>query len=295
MVKNSRQREKDDSTTKKDNWKLVWSDEFNGKELDLTKWGYDIGNALVDANGNKIADGWGNNEKQYYTDSKNNVYVQDGKLKIIARKENVTDQFGTTLNYTSGKIKTKGKYSKKYGRIEVKAKLPEGKGLWPAIWMLPEKDVYGGWAASGEIDIMEAWGSNTNKVAGTIHYGSSWPNNTYTGKEYLFPEGQSVSSDFHTYAIEWEPGEIRWYVDGNLYQVQNNWYSKDPNSGEKFSFPAPFDQEFYIILNLAVGGHWDGEPNENTVFPATMEVDYVRVYELVGREYKTPSETFSRS
>ncbi|GIW48808.1 MAG: hypothetical protein KatS3mg079_284 [Caloramator sp.] len=275
---------------KKDNWKLVWSDEFNGKELDLTKWGYDIGNALLDANGNKIADGWGNNEKQYYTDSKNNVYVKDGKLMIVARKENVTDQFGTVLNYTSGKIKTKGKYSKKYGRIEVRAKLPEGKGLWPAIWMLPEKDTYGGWAASGEIDIMEAWGSNPNKVAGTIHYGSTWPNNTYTGKEYLFSEGQSVSSDFHTYAIEWEPGEIRWYVDGNLYQVQNNWYSKDPITGEKFSFPAPFDQNFYIILNLAVGGNWDGEPDENTNFPKAMQVDYVRVYELVGRQYKTPVE-----
>lgn len=275
---------------KKSNWKLVWSDEFNSKELDYNKWSYDIGNALVDANGNKIADGWGNNEKQYYTDSKNNVFVNNGALNIVAKRESVTDQFGTILNYTSGKIKTLGKFSKKYGKVEVRAKLPEGKGLWPAIWMLPEKDVYGGWAASGEIDIMEAWGSNPNKVAGTIHYGGTWPNNTYSGKEYHFPQGQSTSSGFHTYAIEWEPGEIRWHVDGVLYQTQNNWYTKDSNSGEKYSFPAPFDQNFYIILNLAVGGNWDGEPDETVNFTKTMQVDYVRVYDLVGRAYKTVVE-----
>lgn len=271
-------------------WKLAWSDEFSGDTLDITKWSYDIGNCIVDADGNKVADGWGNNEKQYYTDSTNNVYLQDGILGIKAKEEKVTDQFGTELNYTSGKIKTLGKFAKKYGRIDVRAKLPQGKGFWPSIWMLPESDIYGGWAASGEIDIMESWGSKPDKVAGTIHYGATWPSNTYSGKEYDFPEGETVGSDFHTYSLEWEPGEIRWYVDGNLYQTQNNWFTKGINNEEKYSFPAPFDQNFYLILNLAIGGNWDGEPDTTTRFEDPMQVDYVRAYDLIGREYKTPVE-----
>lgn len=272
----------------KSEWTLVWSDEFNGTEIDRSKWTYDIGNWIVDENGNGITSGWGNNEKEYYTDSSENSFIDDGKLVIKAKKEQVTDQFGT-YDYTSAKLKTKGLFSKKYGRYEIKAKLPTGKGLWPAIWMLPEEDKYGTWAASGEIDIMEAWGSSPHKVAGTIHYGEGWPNNKYTGKEFELPKNRGIDS-WHTYALEWEPGELRWYVDGELYQTQNKWYSKGKDNAANFSYPAPFDQEFYLVMNLAVGGWFDGDPDETTKFPSQMEVDYVRVYDLKKRDYREPVE-----
>ena len=275
----------------KSEWSLVWSDEFNGTEIDRSKWTYDIGNWIVDENGNGITSGWGNNEKEYYTDSSENSFIDDGKLVIKAKKEQVTDQFGT-YDYTSAKLKTKGLFSKKYGRYEIKAKLPTGKGLWPAIWMLPEEDKYGTWAASGEIDIMEAWGSSPHKVAGTIHYGEGWPNNKYTGKEFELPKNRGIDS-WHTYALEWEPGELRWYVDGELYQTQNKWYSKGTDNAANFSYPAPFDQEFYLVMNLAVGGWFDGEVDETTKFPSQMEVDYVRVYDLKKRDYREPVEPVS--
>ncbi|MBT2640023.1 carbohydrate binding domain-containing protein [Bacillus sp. ISL-39] len=280
-----------DETKNKQNkseWSLVWSDEFSGPEIDRSKWTYDIGNWIVDEDGNGITNGWGNNEKEYYTDSSENAFIDDGKLVIKAKKEQVTDQFGT-YDYTSAKLKTKGLFSKKYGRYEIKAKLPTGKGLWPAIWMLPEEDKYGSWAASGEIDIMEAWGSSPHKVAGTIHYGEGWPNNKYTGKEFELPENRGIDK-WHTYALEWEPGELRWYVDGELYQTQNKWYSKGKDNAANFSYPAPFDQEFYLIMNLAVGGWFDGEVDETTKFPSQMEIDYVRVYDLKKRDYREPVE-----
>jgi beta-glucanase (GH16 family) len=277
-----------DGKQNKSEWSLVWNDEFNGKEIDRSKWTFDIGNWIVDENGNGITSGWGNNEKEYYTDSNENAFIDDGKLVIKAKEEKVTDQFGT-YDYTSAKLKTKGLFSKKYGRYEIKAKLPVGKGLWPAIWMLPEEDKYGTWAASGEIDIMEAWGSRPNTVSGTIHYGEGWPNNKYTGKEFELPEKRGIDK-WHTYALEWEPGELRWYVDGELYQTQNKWYSKGKDNAANFSYPAPFDQEFYLVMNLAVGGWFDGEVDETTVFPSQMEVDYVRVYDLKKRDYREPVE-----
>lgn len=267
----------------KSEWSLVWSDEFSGSKIDRSKWTYDIGNWIVDEDGNGITSGWGNNEKEYYTDSSENAFIDDGKLVIKAKKEQVTDPFGT-YEYTSAKLKTKGLFSKKYGRYEIKAKLPVGKGLWPAIWMLPEKDKYGSWAASGEIDIMEAWGSRPNTVAGTIHYGEGWPNNKHTGKEFKLPEKRGIDS-WHTYALEWEPGELRWYVDGELYQTQNKWYSKGKDNAANYSYPAPFDQEFYLVMNLAVGGWFDGDPDETTKFPSQMEIDYVRVYDLKKHDY----------
>jgi LPXTG-motif cell wall-anchored protein len=278
------------NATNDSDWTLFWSDEFDGTEIDKSKWSYDIGNWIVDENGTGVAKGWGNNELEYYTDSPENSYIQDGKLVIEAKKEEtpITDEFGS-YDYTSAKLKTKGLFSKKYGKFEARMKLPSGQGYWPAFWMLPENDVYGGWAASGEIDIMEAAGKNVNEIGGTIHYGEVYPNNVHKGKTYEFPVGESIT-DFHTYSIEWEPGEIRWYVDGNLYQTSTNWYSKDKNNAEKYSFPAPFDQEFYMVLNLAVGGWYGGDPDATTTFPGKMEVDYVRVYELTGRDYKTPVE-----
>lgn len=279
---------KQDGRQNKSDWSLVWSDEFSGSEIDRSKWTFDIGNWLTDKDGNGVTPGWGNNEKEYYTDSDENAFINDGKLVIKAKKEKVTDQFGT-YDYTSAKLKSKGLFSKKYGRYEIKAKLPVGKGLWPAIWMLPEDDKYGTWAASGEIDIVEGWGSKPHTVAGTIHYGEGWPNNKHTGKEFELPKNRGMDS-WHTYALEWEPGELRWYVDGELYQTQNNWYSKGKDNAANFSYPAPFDQEFYLVMNLAVGGWFDGDPDENTKFPSQMEIDYVRVYDLKKRDYREPVE-----
>ncbi len=265
-------------------WILVWSDEFDGtgtnlnaNGIDLDKWGFQEGTGsqygLVD---------WGNNEQQYYR--KENARVEDGKLIIEAKKE----VYGNK-QYTSSRLFTGDTFAKKYGRFEARIKLPEGQGFWPAFWMMPKDSIYGGWAASGEIDIMEARGRIPGEASGAIHYGGQWPNNTYTGGTYRFPEGQNIT-DFHEYAIEWEPGEIRWYIDGNLYNVENNWYSHDQNQGAKYSFPAPFDQEFYLILNLAIGGNFDGGriPNDD-MLPARMEVDYVRVYES-NKPYKEAKE-----
>ncbi|GEN52211.1 carbohydrate binding domain-containing protein [Halobacillus faecis] len=279
-----------DASEKASDWSLVWNDEFLANEIDSDKWTYDIGNWIVDENGQGVAAGWGNDEKEYYTDSSENSYTEDGHLVIKAKKEEepITDEFGR-YDHTSAKLKTKGLFSKKYGKFEAKMKLPEGQGFWPAFWMMPEDDVYGPWPTSGEIDIMEAAGGDTSNIGGAIHYGEEWPNNTYTAKDYHFSEGEDFT-DYHTYSVEWEPGEIRWYVDGELYQTLNDWFSKGTNQGDQYAYPAPFDQEFYMILNLAVGGWYGGDPDETTEFPGKMEVDYVRVYELTGRDYREPVE-----
>lgn len=263
----------------KEEWKLVWNDEFEGKTLDETKWSYDLGSWLTDENGNKVDSGWGNREQQAYMED--NLHLENGNLVITAKKENIDYPGQGNFDYTSSKIKTKGKYSQKYGRFEARIAAPTVEGLWPAFWMMPENDVYGGWASSGEIDIMELRGRVPNQTTGAIHYGGKWPNNTYSGGEYDMPNGQDISQ-FHTYAVEWEPGEIRWYLDDKEIFKKNNWYTTDEN-GEKYSFPAPFDQEFYIILNLAVGGWFDNDLLPSDEFTeAEMLVDYVRVYEKVG-------------
>ncbi|GGF27856.1 hypothetical protein GCM10010954_28720 [Halobacillus andaensis] len=259
-------------------WELVWNDEFDGNELDTTKWKYDIGNGFY--SGDEWVGGWGNEESQYY--SEDNVKVEDGKLIIEAREEAASDEHGS-YDYTSGKILTDELFSQAYGKFEANIKLPEGQGFWPAFWMMPQDDVYGTWAASGEIDIMENRGADTGSIGGAIHYGGEWPNNSYSANDYHFPEGQSTT-DFNVYGVEWEPGEIRYYVNGELYQTLNEWNT--PN-GE---YPAPFDQEFYMILNLAVGGWYGGEPDETTSFPSQMEVDYVRVYEDMAADYPEPGE-----
>jgi len=241
-------------------WQLVWSDEFSGPNLDYTKW-------AVEENAN----GGGNGEKQFYVERPENVRVENGCLVLEARKEHF-GLAGQRRDYTSGRIRTKYRADWKYGRIEARAKLPTGCGLWPAIWMMPAQDKYGGWAASGEIDIIELLGQEPNTVHGTLHYGGSWPNNVHTGKPFVLTNG-TFADDFHVFALEWEPGVMRWYVDGTLYQTQTQWRS----SGGPF--PAPFDQPFYLILNVAVGGQWPGPPDATTVFPQRMLVDYVRVYQ----------------
>ncbi|MGD7045824.1 carbohydrate binding domain-containing protein [Jeotgalibacillus proteolyticus] len=262
-------------------WSLVWNDEFNNTEIDRSKWGFEIGNGFTDANGEFVS-GWGNNEKQYYTDRPENAKTEDGQLVITAKEEEYEG-----FSYTSARLRTKGLFSKTYGKFEMKASLPTGKGYWPAFWMLPEDDLYGGWAASGEIDILEAKGSRPHEAIGTIHYGETWPNNKYTGAEYTFENGSTIA-DEHVYSVEWEPGEIRWYVDGILTQTQDNWYSKETNASANHTYPAPFDQPFHMLLNLAIGGNFDGDPTEDTMFPQSMNVEYVRVYDLTGRPYQTP-------
>ncbi|TMW70092.1 carbohydrate binding domain-containing protein [Alteribacter natronophilus] len=271
--------------TEEGDWTLTWEDQFEGNELDPDKWTIDTGNGFYDANGNWVP-GWGNEELQSYQED--NVRVEDGKLVLEGREETVSDDTGT-YDYTSGKVHSQGKFSQKYGKFEARMKLPEGQGYWPAFWMMPEDDVYGGWAASGEIDIMEAAGGRPDHIGGAIHYGAEWPGNTYTAKDYYFPEGTDIT-DFNVYSIEWEPGEIRWYVNGELYQTLNNWSTTGSGNPAKFSYPAPFDQEFYLILNLAVGGWYGGDPDETTPFPGDVVVDYVKAYELTGRDYMEPVE-----
>ncbi len=231
-------------------WKLIWNDEFNGAEIDTSKWSYEV-------NG----DGGGNNELQYYTANSSNSYLDSGMLVIRAQKENYQGK-----QYTSARLRTIFRGDWKYGRIEVRAKLPYGKGLWPAIWMLPTDYVYGGWPRSGEIDIMECLGDNTWKVYGTIHFADSYGNHQQSGGNYSLPtDSASFAGRFSVFAIEWDSTSIQWYVDNIKY------YS--------VARTAPFDQRFHLLLNVAVGGDWPGNPNEFTVFPQVMAVDYVRIYQ----------------
>ncbi len=276
---------------KADEWKLTWSDEFDGKEIDRTKWDFDLGNGFFNYDANTWISGWGNGELQYYTREPENAFVKDGMLHIRAVKESYNG-----CGYTSAKLKTRKRdgsplFNQKYGKFEFRAKLPTGKGVWPALWMLPQGDKYGGWPLSGEVDVMEAKGQEPNKVLGTLHFGSSWPANAHLSKDYVLPRDGTIA-DFHIHSVEWEPGEIRWYLDGQLYSTQSFWWSSRKKDGEKVAnpdneadlnpWPAPFDQPFYLIMNVAVGGQFLGNPDKTTVFPAEMLVDYVRVYEKIG-------------
>lgn len=245
-------------------YKLVWNDEFNGNTLDLTKWSYQIGT------GSEYGlNGWGNNELQYYTDNAKNISVSDGILQITA----LNSTFENSA-YTSARISSAGvpNGNWKYGLFEAKIKLPVGKGLWPAFWMLPEDNVYGGWPKSGEIDIMEAVMHIPNETHGTVHYGQAWPNNSYSGKGYSLPSG-NLNDEFHIYKVAWEENKITWFIDDlPFYHV-----TPDTLAPEQW----PFDQNFHLLLNLAVGGNWPGNPDSTTTFPQVMEVDFVRVYQKV--------------
>ena len=238
-------------------WQLVWQDEFDGKTLDLSKWEFEVN-----------ADGGGNNELQYYVT--NNVRVKNGLLSIEARKGRYTGPQGTR-EYTSSRIRTRLKGDWSYGRFDIRAKLPKDKGMWPAIWMLPTDEIYGGWPNSGEIDITELIGHEPNKVHGTLHFGDKARGHLFKGASYTIPNG-TFSDDFHVFRLDWERSVMRWYVDDHLYHTQTNWHTKTQE------FPAPFDRRFHLILNLAVGGNWPGNTDEKTSFPQAMIVDYVRVY-----------------
>ena len=238
---------------------LVWSDEFNGASVDLTKWTFDLGNG---APGNP---GWGNNEFEYYTSSTNNAYVTNGFLHIRAvQQTTITNISGTiyTNRYTSARMKTQGLFTKKFGRIEWRAKLPAGTGMWPALWSL---GTVGGWPSCGEIDVVENNGANTNFVQGSLHWGGDTTGITnFTG-------GDSVTN-FHVYGLDWTSNSISWSVDGYTYQTQT------PVSNFT-TWP------FYFLMNLAVGGNYVGNPSTNSInpnLPAEMLIDYMRVYDYIA-------------
>lgn len=237
----------------------TWADEFDYSGApNSAKWGYDIG-----------GDGWGNNELQYYTNSINNASVENGVLTITARKENMNGK-----EYTSARVISKGKGDFLYGRFEIKAKLPTGKGTWPAIWMLPTDWAYGGWPKSGEIDIMEHVGYDQDNVHVTVHteaYNHSI--GTQNGKQKVVA---GASTDFHTYRVDWTPYAIRGFIDGEkMYEFINE---------GKGSAVWPFDKRFHLLLNVAFGGNWGGAQGvDPSVLPQKMDVDYVRVYKLIEK------------
>jgi beta-glucanase (GH16 family) len=242
-------------------YELVWADEFDYEGLpDSMRWSYDVGDGCPQACG------WGNNELQYYTANRlENARVEGGRLIIEARREEYDGR-----DYTSARLVTKHKGDWKYGRIEVRAKLPSGRGTWPAIWMLPTEKTYGGWPASGEIDIMEHVGYEPDSVYGTVHTRAyNHIQRTQRGGGIYLPTAEHA---FHRYAIEWDEAKIDFFVDGERY-------FSFANEGSGFE-AWPFDQPFHLLLNLAVGGNWGGKHGvDEGIWPQRMEVDYVRVYQ----------------
>jgi beta-glucanase (GH16 family) len=233
-------------------WNLVWQDEFNGPEIDRAKWTFDSG-----------GHGWGNNERQFYTNRPENARIEAGRLVIEARQEKYRGS-----DYTSARLKTQGLHAFTYGRMEARLKVPYGQGIWPAFWMLGSDIEKVGWPDCGEIDIMEHIGRQPSLVHGTLH-GPGYSGSGGLTKAYTLPSG-ALSDDFHVFAIEWEPDEIRWYLDDTLY------HSLTP---QNVLTTWVFDHPFFFIVNVAVGGRWPGYPDDTTVFPQFMYVDYVRVYE----------------
>ena len=248
-------------TPELEGYNLLWSDEFDGSALDMNTWNYE-----------PHQPGWTNQELQEYTQSTDNVFIEDGNLVIKAIK---TERDGYPY-YTSGKVTTQKKQDFMYGKVVVSAKVPKGQGLWPAIWMMPtDESYYGQWPKCGEIDIMEVLGSDVTTAYGTVHYGE--PHAEQQGIVTL--DSGSFADSFHEYSVEWEPGEMRWYIDGEHYLTVNAWFTAVSGEDEK-PYPAPFDQTFFVQLNLAVGGTWPGNPDETTDFDnAEFLVDYVRVYQ----------------
>jgi len=242
-----------------EDWILLWSDEFDAPDIDMTKWSYEVGT------GNW---GWGNGEAQYYTDNSNNSFIEDGKLIIKAIRQSYSGS-----DYTSARMVTKNKGDWTYGRIEVRAKLPAGTGTWPAIWMMPTDSEYGGWPDSGEIDIMEHVGFDPGAIHATCH------NDTYNWYDGIPPPGGELNvndfdENFHTYTLEWTESSLKWFVDETLYYTYSNTSSWST---------WPYDHDFFIILNIAIGGTWGGQQGiDDGIFPVQMEIEYVRVYQGDG-------------
>jgi beta-glucanase (GH16 family) len=247
-------------------WKLVWSDEFNGANgsaVDDSKWVREVGAGI-----------WGNHELEYYTDRTENAFIRDGTLVIRARRENYVGRDGVAENYTSARLKTAGRFSQAYGRFEARIKIPAGQGMWPAFWMIGDDINKVGWPACGEIDIMENIGKEPSTIHGSIH-GPGFVGDVGIEAPYTLSGKRRFADDFHLFAVEWEPNAIRFYVDEDLYATRTH---ADLHPGWKWVFDHPF----FLVLNLAVGGDWPGNPDATTVFPQEMLVDYVRIYQRVG-------------
>jgi len=256
------------SGTCQQDWKEVWSDHFSGKSLDTKNWKFETGTG---------ESGWGNNEFQYYTGETSNLQVSAGELRIIARKEEKDGK-----QFTSARIKSQDLQSFQYGRIEASIKLPWGKGIWPAFWMLGQNHAQIGWPKCGEIDIMEHV-NELPELNGTIHWDSS--GRKYHGGTTVLPNRDK----FHLYAVEWDENKIVWTLDGNAYWTED--ISQKVPSRNEFHHP------FYLLFNLAVGGDWPGSPDSTSIFPDTMHVDFVRVLkkQITGRKSKNPVKKNKRN
>lgn len=252
-------------------WSLLWSDEFNAPKIDPTKWTFEKGNN----------NGWGNNELEVYTDKAANASVQkvDGtsSLVITARKESVKDN-GRTFDYTSARMVTKNKFAMHEGKLEIRAKLPKGQGIWPALWLLGANIDTVPWPACGEIDLVELLGHDPSTFYSTIHGPVS--GGPGVGKSFTLPPGQSFSDSFHVFTLEWRPEHLEFLVDGHLFFVA----PKNKVQYEQGEADWVYDHPYFLIMNVAVGGNWPGNPNSTTVFPQSMAVDYVRVYQNMGSE-----------
>lgn len=274
-------------------WTLVWADEFEGSALDRTKWNPEVS-----------CWGGGNQERQCYTDRAENIAVEDGTLVLRARKERFsgparppeiaeTPNPVLTQEYTSGKVRTRGLHAWKYGRIEMRAKVPGGQGVWPAFWMMPNEDYYGNWALSGEIDIFEGFNigakckecdtGRQNRTVSALHFGGLWPANLYIDQWTRFPGEALPTQDFHIYSVEWAQGLMRFLVNDRVHlTVTANQWSTASKRGEG-NPNAPFDQPFYVMMNLAIGGAKIESTNEKGIaydaVPAQFEIDWVRVYQ----------------
>ena len=274
-------------------WELVWADEFDGDALDRTKWTPEVS-----------CWGGGNWERQCYTDRPDNIAVEGGLLLLKARKERFTGPARPpeiaenpnpqlTQPYTSGKVRTRGLHAWRYGRIAVRARVPAGQGTWPAVWMMPAEDRYGPWPLSGEIDILEAvnigarctvceGGRGENRTISALHFGDRPPGNRVIDQRSALPDRALPSDDFHVYAVEWGEGLIRFLVDDRVHLTvpAERWSTASPRA--RGNPNAPFDQPFYVMANLAVGGRLSEENNAKGVagrsFPAQFAIDWIRVY-----------------
>lgn len=289
--------EKSESANPAPNWKLVWSDEFDGTQLDRSKWKPEVS-----------CWGGGNDERQCYTDRPQNIQVGNGVLRLIAHKETHTGPDmppeiapnpnpKRTKEYTSGKVRTLGIASWKYGKIEFRAKPPKGQGVWPAVWMMPANNYYGQWPRSGEIDILEGINLGTkcnecmgnvgeNRMNSALHFGDFPPANKVLDPKVALPSGALPSDDFHVWTLEWGEGIMRYYLDGRKYWEvnQEQWHSASPRARNRPA--APFDQPFYIMANLAIGGRFAETNNEkgvaDGVTPTELTLDWVRIYQCDG-------------
>jgi Beta-glucanase/Beta-glucan synthetase len=244
---------------------LIWQQDFTQRSTGLSGWNIRLGNDLQDNEGNAINPGWGNGEQQFYTEHSSNLYIDEFGLNLCARREDIQSGDGRQFAYTSARLDTRDHFSYCYGKLIVRAKLPAGQGLWPAIWLLPQDQAYGPWPASGEIDMVEAKGRLPRQVAGTLHYGKDWDHKVT--EEFSYQLESSTINEFHDYALEWEADSMRWLVDGHCYAELR----LEPGI-------MPFDQPFYLVLNLAVGGWYDHVAVDEAALPAVMTVSGIWLY-----------------